>query len=374
MIVKQPLANGRLTDGTPTSPTDSDKPSLDCRPTQPWAGVVLSGAATVDQLASNLRPSKLTQASYPLWPRILSDTGSEGEASAGRSCRNYFHCARPPIRIYEVPVGWHNREEVGATMQTEISRRGFLYDLGKGTLALAVLGLAACTEAGDSSGSGSTSAEPEATTTPRPQTGRSNPPSNAGSAWERVNFGFVSAYIVVRDGEAAVVDTGVEDGEAAIEAGLTSLGVDWTAVGHVIITHRHGDHQGSLPAVLGLAADATGYAGAGDLAAITSPRPLVSVGDGDTVFDLEIIETPGHTPGHICVLSADAGLLIAGDALNGDGAGVIGANPQFTSDMAVANLSVKKLAGYQFDTVVFGHGEPVEGGASALVAELAASL
>jgi len=33
-----------------------------------------------------------------------------------------------------------------------------------------------------------------------------------------------------------------------------------------------------------------------------------------------------------------------------------------------------KLAAFEFDTVVFGHGDPVEGGASALVAELAATL
>ena len=179
---------------------------------------------------------------------------------------------------------------------------------------------------------------------------------------------------MVRGGEAAVVDTGLQNSEPDIEAGLASLSLSWGAVGHVILTHRHPDHQGSLPAVLTLAADATGYAGAGDLDAITSPRPLVPVGDGDKVFDLEIIETPGHTPGHLSVLSPDASLLIAGDALNGSNGGVIGADPRFTPDMATANLSVKKLAGYQFDTVVFGHGEPVEGNAASLVGELAATL
>ena len=263
-------------------------------------------------------------------------------------------------------------------MQPDISRRGFLYGLGKGTLALAVLGLAACSDGGgstdDLSASTSTTGEPDPTSSSAPE---ATTPSQAASgtiAWQRVNLGFVSAYIVVRNGEAAIVDTGVANSESDIEAGLVALGVDWSNVGHVILTHRHPDHQGSLPAVLEAAADATGYAGAGDLAAITSPRSLVSVGNGDKVFDLEIIETPGHTPGHISVLSTAAGLLIAGDALNGADGGVIGANPQFTPDMVMANLSVKKLAGYQFDTVVFGHGEPVEGNAADLVGELAASL
>ncbi len=260
-------------------------------------------------------------------------------------------------------------------MHPDISRRGFLYDLGRGTLALAVFGLAACTEADGSPDtvSTTTSAGDPTSTTTRPEETTSTQPSQAVS-WQRVNLGFVSAYIVVRGGEAAIVDTGVAGSESDIEAGLVAVGVDWSSVGHVILTHRHPDHQGSLPAVLAAAPGATGYAGAGDLDAITSPRALVSVGDGDKVFDLEIIETPGHTPGHISVLSPDASLLIAGDALNGQDGGVIGANPQYTPDMATANLSVQKLAGFQFDTVVVGHGEPVEGGAAGLVAELAASL
>ena len=262
-------------------------------------------------------------------------------------------------------------------MQPGISRRGFLYDLGRGTMAVAVFGLAACTDVDGSPDVVSTSTSngaPTPTTTDPAEPTSTQPTDPGPVSWQRVNLGFVSAYIVARGGEAAIVDTGVENSEPEIEAGLTAIGLNWDAVGHVIITHRHGDHQGSLPAVLAAAPDATGYAGAGDLNAITSPQPLVSVGDGDKVFDLEIIETPGHTPGHVSVLSTDASLLIAGDALNGQDGGVIGANPQFSPDMPTANLSVKKLAGYRFDTVVFGHGEPVVGNAAALVAQLAASI
>lgn len=263
-------------------------------------------------------------------------------------------------------------------MHPGISRRGFLYDLGKGTLALAVFGLAACTDTTEPADAvptnTSTTGESNPTSTTQQETTTIEAPTSSDVDWQRVVLGSVSAYIVVRGGEAAIVDTGMQNSELDIEAGLASLGVSWEAVGHVILTHRHPDHQGSLPAVLAAAPDAAGYAGAGDLATITSPRPLISVGDGDKVFDLEIIETPGHTPGHISVLSADANLLIAGDALNGSNGGVIGANPQYTPDMATANLSVIKLAGYQFDTVVFGHGDPVEGNAAALVAELAASI
>ena len=131
-----------------------------------------------------------------------------------------------------------------------------------------------------------------------------------------MDLGFVSAYILVRNGEAAIVDTGVTGSAGHIEAGLTSLDLGWSAVGHVILSHLHPDHAGSAAVVMERASAAAGYAGAADLPAIESPRPLIAVGDDDRVFGLSIIETPGHTAGHIAVLDDVAGLLVAGDALN----------------------------------------------------------
>jgi glyoxylase-like metal-dependent hydrolase (beta-lactamase superfamily II) len=192
--------------------------------------------------------------------------------------------------------------------------------------------------------------------------------------WERVDLGFVSAYVLVRGGEAAVVDTGVAGSAGEIEAGLIALGAGWDAVGHVIVTHSHPDHQGGLSAVLAAATAATAYAGRGDIAAITSPRALVAVGDGDRIFDLEIIETPGHTPGHVSVLDTLASVLVAGDAINGADGGVAGPNPRFTPDMATAIASARKLGTFRYDAVVFGHGDPVIGDASTRVAALAATL
>jgi len=268
-----------------------------------------------------------------------------------------------------------------------ISRRAFMMDLGKGTFAVAVLGLTtmacssddpspAATTAGGGSGGGSStppSSETTSAVTTSPVT--TSPVGDAAVSWERVNLGFVSAYVLARRGEATIVDTGVSGSEDAIAASLGALDLGWDDVSHVIVTHLHDDHQGSLPAVLNLAGDAAAYAGAADIPAISSPRPLNAVGDGDTVFGLQIIDTPGHTPGHIAVFDpAGGGLLLAGDALNGADGGVIGANPNFTSDMVAADESIGKLAALTFDTVVFGHGEPVETTASQQVAELAATL
>jgi glyoxylase-like metal-dependent hydrolase (beta-lactamase superfamily II) len=186
-----------------------------------------------------------------------------------------------------------------------------------------------------------------------------------------VNLGFVSAYVLVRSGEAAVVDTGVAGSEADIEAALVAAGLGWDSVGHVILTHLHPDHIGSAAAVMTAAPDAVGYAGAADIPAISAPRPLTAVDDGDRVFDLRIVATPGHTPGHISVLDDVGGILVAGDALNTAGGLASGPNPQFTPDMDTAMASVAKLAGFGFETLLVGHGDPVTSGASAQVAELA---
>ncbi len=186
-----------------------------------------------------------------------------------------------------------------------------------------------------------------------------------------MNLGFVSAYVLVRGEEAAIVDTGVSGSEGAIEDVLTALGLSWSAVAHVIATHKHPDHVGSLAAVMDHAADATGYIGAGDLAAVTAPRPLTGLHDGDRVFELQVVDTPGHTVGHIAVLDDVAGVLLAGDALGTVGGTLAGSNPQFTEDAAAAKATVIKLGKLHYETLLVGHGDPILTGASTQVAALA---
>lgn len=272
------------------------------------------------------------------------------------------------------------------THPRQVGRRQFLVNLGKGAVGLAVFGIAAAcsdddpvtTTRGESNTTAPSTTRPtttaagETTTTERSDTTL----AEAMAQVHRVDLDFVSAYIVVREGGAAVIDTGNPGSQADIEAGLATLGIDWTSVGHVIFTHRHNDHIGSSRAVLTNAANAEAFAGAEDIPSIESPRLITAVGDGDSVFGLDVIATPGHTPGHIAVHDPVARFLIAGDALNGqpDGSGVLGPNPDFTPDMVTAIESAAKLGMLDFDDAYFGHGEPFLGGASAAVADLAASL
>lgn len=251
-----------------------------------------------------------------------------------------------------------------------INRRLFLARLGKGTMALAVLG--AC---GDGGGASTTSVttSPTAAATPTTTTGATSTTAPVDAAsYLRVNLGFVSAYIVARGNEAAVVDTGVSGSEAAIEAALGTADLSWAEVAHLILTHHHPDHVGSMAAVMNAATAATGYIGEADLDDVTSPRELEAVADGDEIFGLQVIHSPGHTAGHISLFDPAAGVLIAGDAINGADGGVTGPNSQFSEDHTQALATVGKLSGYAYETIYFGHGEPVMSNGASLVGQLAA--
>lgn len=251
-----------------------------------------------------------------------------------------------------------------------VGRRWVLTRFGRGAVAVAVLGVAGCGDDGGEDAAPSEASPGEGTT------GMDTPtesPSPQPLAWERVDLGFVAAYVLVRGQEAAVVDTGVEGSADAIEAVLDQAGPGWSGVRHVLLTHRHPDHVGSLGEVMTRAGGATGYVGEGDLAAVEGLAAVQPVTDGQEVFGLQVVATPGHTAGHVAVFDADAGVLVAGDAVtNSDG--LTGSPPEFTEDPAQAAESVRKLADLAPDTILPGHGPPVTEGAAQALRDLAASL
>ena len=85
---------------------------------------------------------------------------------------------------------------------------------------------------------------------------------------------------------------------------------------------------------------------------------------------ITVIHTPGHTPGHICLLCE--GILIAGDALNAGSGELRGPNPVHTYDMALAMASVKKLMQYPIKAVCCFHGGLFEGDVQAALAAIVA--
>lgn len=268
------------------------------------------------------------------------------------------------------------------------TRRAAIKDMGKAGLAIVVFGTACTSEPGATTLVGLSTTVPvgETTTSIRATTtvasGESSTTGAGGTQWAPVDLGFVSAYILFRGGEAALVDTGQAGSEGHIEAALVAAGLEWDAVTSVILTHKHPDHVGSVSAVSELASNSNIYVGEGDLDA-TGPISFgegiqgpVSVRDGDNVFGLDVIGTPGHTPGSISVLDSTAGILVVGDAMNTRGGGLASASadPQFTEDLPLADDSVRKLAGFAYEVVLVGHGEPILTGGSAEVAALADGL
>ncbi len=267
------------------------------------------------------------------------------------------------------------------------SRRQFLGEFGKSSLALAVLTpavLAACSSGGsdeltadqstvdESTGAGSSGNESTDSVSSASESTEDAPATNT-LRWAQAELGFVSAYVLARGNKAAIVDTGVSGSADAIGRSLTDLGLTYNDVEHVVLTHHHGDHAGSIAEVMDRSINATVYAGEADLDSITTEAITGLVG-GEDIFGFEALHTPGHTAGHIAVIDHDAGLLVAGDAIFTDGGTALEGPDRFFDDVPLSRQSIRDMAALSFNTLLVGHGPPIEVGADAAVAQLAAAL
>jgi glyoxylase-like metal-dependent hydrolase (beta-lactamase superfamily II) len=87
------------------------------------------------------------------------------------------------------------------------------------------------------------------------------------------------------------------------------------------------------------------------------PRADVRLREGDRVFDMDllVIETPGHTPGSVCLYAEKEGILFSGDTLFFDGVGRT--DLPGGSDKKLKESIQKKIAVLPPETRVFpGHG------------------
>jgi glyoxylase-like metal-dependent hydrolase (beta-lactamase superfamily II) len=244
------------------------------------------------------------------------------------------------------------------TATSALGRRWFLVQASKGVLGFAVLGFAAaCSSNNDETDVAS---------------GAGHKGSAAGLDWWRVDFAYVSAYVLVRGREAALVDCGLGSRVNEIGAVLRAADTGWDRVRHILITHSHSDHVDGLLEVTDAAPGAAIYAGAAEtLLPIWAPwRPVT---DGQEVFGLEVVDTPGHTPGHIAIFDTDSRVLVAGDALTNTIDGLKGPMREFTVDMPTAEESVRKLAALKPQVILFGHGPPAQRDAAAQLRRLAIS-
>jgi glyoxylase-like metal-dependent hydrolase (beta-lactamase superfamily II) len=266
----------------------------------------------------------------------------------------------------------HGRSGPGAA---RVDRRAFLAQAGRfGIGILLSSATVACAEGVAGTVAGPSATQERASPSEVAPTGADGGGA-AGMDWHRVDLGFVSAYLLVGVSDVVVVDTGVDGSAGDIEQALDQLGLGWYAVTDAVLTHHHPDHVGGLPEVVA-ETGARVHAGAADIDNISGAPDISPLEDGDELAGLQIIATPGHTRGHISVLDPATRVLVAGDALVGraDGSGVAGPDPAYTQDVDTAHESVRTLATYDIETVLFGHGEPLETDAGRMLEELAAQL
>lgn len=185
-----------------------------------------------------------------------------------------------------------------------------------------------------------------------------------------------------------LVDVGLPGGAEQLSVHLADLGFEWDDVWAVLLTHHDGDHVGALPEVLDRT-DAIVFAHVEESPYIDgSEEPLkggesvgvpvdVELRDGvafrTAAGPMQVVGTPGHTPGHVSLYFTETGLLVSGDALTAPEEALAGPSEQFTLDVDEAASSVGRLADLDVDGVVCYHGGYVEGGADR-IREIADSI
>jgi glyoxylase-like metal-dependent hydrolase (beta-lactamase superfamily II) len=214
-----------------------------------------------------------------------------------------------------------------------------------------------------------------------------------------LTVGFVNVHLVVTDDGVVLVDTGLPRRSALIDRGLREVGKTIGDVTTVLLTHHHFDHTGNVAdvrrrsgaRVVAHAADAPVITGAirpeprgflvkvvGRLIGSAEPAKLdqlITADESEPVPGFTALHTPGHTRGHVSyLLDRAGGILFAGDAAAGVKGGVGSAPRAAAADLAGLDRSVRKLASYDFDHAVFGHGRAVSGQAVDRFREYAATL
>ncbi|MCA0291043.1 MAG: MBL fold metallo-hydrolase [Actinobacteria bacterium] len=187
-----------------------------------------------------------------------------------------------------------------------------------------------------------------------------------GGEWEVDN----NVWIVGDDAECFVID-------AAHDAAAILAAVGDRSVRAVLCTHAHNDHITAAPAVR----EATGapialHPADQVLWELTYPgtEPDEQLADGESLsigdVELEVLHTPGHAPGAVCLYAASLGLVFTGDTLFQGGPGATGRS---YSDKPTILASIRdSLLVLPPETVVLtGHGDSSTIGAEATGSDFA---
>ncbi len=193
-----------------------------------------------------------------------------------------------------------------------------------------------------------------------------------------------------------LVDTGYPGQHAKIREAVEKAGVPFENLNQVILTHQDIDHIGGLSAILKDAPRRIEVLSHQEERAFIQgdqqPHKLAQLADhleakpveiqsiyekmklayqtsyvhvDRTVSDgqelpylggVVVIHTPGHTLGHICLYLKKSKILIAGDALEVEEGRLVPTPPSINYDLGLYKQSLKKLAGYDIQSVICYHG------------------
>jgi len=178
-----------------------------------------------------------------------------------------------------------------------------------------------------------------------------------------------NCYLLRRDGDerAVLIDPGDESDR--LNRAIDRLGVSVEAI---LLTHTHFDHIGAVAPVarharapvycpeleVAVLADIMSYVPWPGFGPYESYKADFTVKGGERLelagFDIDVIFTPGHSPGHVTYAFADEGVLAAGDVLF---AGSIGRTDLPGGDHATLMRSIATLLERYDDetTVLPGH-------------------
>lgn len=181
-------------------------------------------------------------------------------------------------------------------------------------------------------------------------------------------------------------------GEVVVDAGTKGAGrrlvraLHGHAVGTHALTHAHPDHAGGSKRVVD-AFEVPVWVGERDRADVESGRPLIAdswakpamsrfarykpvpvargLREGDVVGPgFVVLETPGHSPGHVSYWRESDRTLVCGDVLFNmnlvtTARGLREPPAMLTPDPARNRDSARRLAALEPELVLFGHGPPL---------------
>lgn len=215
--------------------------------------------------------------------------------------------------------------------------------------------------------------------------------------------------VMLRDEDGiTLVDTGMIGQFVGLESALEQEGVQLADIKRIILTHQDIDHIGNLGALLDAIPGLEVWAHADEVPYIKGEKPLIKftperramlsapvlaqadqllsqlpeieisrvLEDGDMLplqGGIQVIHTPGHTPGHICLYFRESEFLLAADELRVVDDELVGPAPPATPDMPEALRSLKRLTGLKLNKVLCYHGGEYTNEPSAHIAKLAES-